>query len=133
MTDFPAPEPTPLSAPYFEALADGRLIYPRCGSCRHAWLPVLAECPNCLAADWQWQTACGRGKIISWVVYHIAYHEAFADRLPYNVAIVELEEGPRLITNISGVKGGEGLKIEHPVVLSIDSDHGVPLARFRLA
>jgi uncharacterized OB-fold protein len=35
------------------------------------------------------------------VIYHVAYHPAFADRIPYNVAIVELEEGPRLITNIN--------------------------------
>jgi len=97
---FPLPEPTPLSKSYWDALTQGRLTFQRCRKCQHAWLPARAECPECLAAEWDWQTASGKGRVISWVIYHHAYHEAFRDRLPYNVALVELDEGPRLITNI---------------------------------
>ena len=69
---FPLPEPTPLSKPYWDALAQGRLTFQRCRRCNHAWLPARAECPECLAAEWDWQTASGKGRVISWVIYHHA-------------------------------------------------------------
>jgi uncharacterized OB-fold protein len=127
---FPLPEPTPLSKPYWDALRDGRLTFQHCRKCGHNWLPPRAECPECLAAEWNWQTASGKGRVISWVIYHHAYHEAFRDRLPYNVALVELGEGPRLITNI--VNPEAGMKAERPVTLKIEDEHGVALARFAL-
>jgi uncharacterized OB-fold protein len=128
---FPLPEPTPLSKPYWDALAEGRLTFQHCGNCGHNWLPPRAECPECLGAEWEWQTASGKGRVISWVIYHHAYHEAFRDRLPYNVALVELDEGPRLITNI--VNPEAGMKAERPVELRIEDEHGVALARFALS
>ena len=97
---------------------------------RHAWLPARAECPNCLAAEWDWTTASGKGRVISWVIYHHAYHDAFKARLPYNVALVELDEGPRLITNI--INPEAGLKAERKVKLKIEDEHDVALARFAL-
>jgi len=123
---------TPLSQPYWDALADGLLMFQRCPHCRHAWLPAREECPSCLRDGAEWEAACGRGRLVSWVVYHIAYHEAFADRLPYNVAVVELEEGPRLITNIVDPDAKGGMAVDRPVALSIGQDHGIALARFRL-
>jgi len=130
---FPLPERTPLNAPYWDGLAQGRLQFQRCARCGHAWLPPRAECPTCLHDSWSWQAAHGGGRLVSWVVYHIAYHDAFADRLPYNVAVVELDEGPRLITNIADPEHAGGLKADRRVTLSIEEEHGVSLARFRLA
>ena len=127
--DFPLPEETPLSQPYWDALRQGRLTFQRC-RCGHAWLPPRAECPECLAAEWDWTQASGQGRVISWVIYHHAYHEAFKERLPYNVALVELDEGPRLITNI--VNPDAGIAAEKPVALKIEDEHGVALARFAL-
>jgi len=129
---FPLPEPTPLSQPYWDALRQGRLTFQRCRHCSHAWLPPRAECPQCLEAEWDWTTASGKGRVISWVVYHHAYHEAFRDRLPYNVTLVELDEGPRLITNIVNPDHGGGIKAERPVQLHIEDEHGVALAKFAL-
>jgi uncharacterized OB-fold protein len=129
---FPLPEPTPLSQPYWDALRQGRLTFQRCRHCSHAWLPPRAECPHCLEAEWDWTTASGKGRVVSWVVYHHAYHEAFRDRLPYNVALVELDEGPRLITNIINPDHGGGIKAERAVQLHIEDEHGVALAKFTL-
>lgn len=131
--DFPAPEITHLNGPYWQALEEGRLSYQGCDDCGHAWLPPRSECPRCLGARWGWRKASGRGRLVSWVTYHIAHHPAFRDRLPYNVAVVELEEGPRLITNIVDPDKAGGLAIDKPVKLEIQRDHGVSLARFRLA
>ncbi len=96
-------ELTELNQPYWDALADGRLTFQRCQRCRNAWLPQRNECPRCLEADWAWEDASGSARVLSWVVYHTAYDESFKDRVPYNVAIVELDEGPRMVTNIVGV------------------------------
>lgn len=134
MTDpLPRPEITPLTAPYWQALADGRLVYQRCRGCGNRWLPARAECPRCLAPEHEWVHASGRGRLVSWVVYRVAYHESLRDRLPYNVAIVELEEGPRLITSIPGHPDGSGLYRDAPVALALTAGpDGQKLATFRL-
>ena len=130
-SEFPLPQRTPISEPYWVALARSELHFQRCTSCGNAWLPPREECPRCLAATWEWERASGRGKVVTWVVYHRAYHPAFESRLPYNVAVVELEEGPRLVTNI--VESVAGLAADAPVELAIEDEHGVSLARFRLS
>ena len=128
--DFPVPRPDAASAPYWQALAQGRLTFQRCAHCGNAWLPPRTECPRCLAPDWSWEQASGRGRLISWIVYHVAYHPAFADRIPYTVAVVELDEGPRLISNIVGVDDPEALRIDQALTLAIEQEHGVAVARF---
>jgi uncharacterized protein len=127
--EFPAPELNGLGAHYWNALREGRLDYQRCDGCGHAWLPAGSECPKCLASHWSWKTASGRAKLISWVVYHHAYHPWFAKRLPYNVAVVELAEGPRLISNV--VQASAALKIDMPLQLVIEREADVALARFK--
>ena len=130
-TTFPAPEPTELSSPYWSALDDGRLTFQKCGACGHAWLPARGECPRCLSRASSWQTASGRARLVSWVVYHHGYHPYYAERLPYNVAVVELEEGPRLISNI--IAGEQALRIDMPLTLVIQREAGTALARFKPA
>lgn len=122
---------TPTNEPYWDALRAGRLDFQRCRQCGNAWLPPREECPRCLNADWAWETSAGRGRVISWVVYHRPPNQDFADRVPYNVAIVELDEGPRLITNLLGTDAVEP-RIEAPVELQIEEEGGLAMARFRL-
>lgn len=126
----PAPEVTEITRPYWDALREGRLLYMRC-ACGHAWLPARRECPRCLGDRLHWEEAGGGGRLVSWVVYHTAYSDAFKDRLPYNVAVVELDEGPRLITNM--VDPHDALACDAPVRLAIQTVDGVALARFALA
>ena len=126
----PAPEPDALNTPYWESLKQGALTYQKCNACGHAWLPPRTECPHCLAADWRWEAAAGGARLISWVVYHIAYHPAFAKRLPYNVAVVELDEGPRLISNVVGVADPEKLVIDQRLRLAIEMEGATAVPRF---
>jgi len=125
----PIPDLDGINAPLWDGLKQGRLHYQAC-ACGHAWLPPRALCPQCLGTDWAWREASGHGEIVSWVVYHVAYHPSFKDKLPYNVAIVELKEGPRLITNI--LAPNETLSIGAPVQLAVDTTLATPLAQFRL-
>lgn len=127
--DMPKPEPTELAQPYWQALREGHLVFQRC-DCGNAWLPARRHCPECLKPEPHWERASGKGSLVSWVVYHTAYHPAFEARLPYNVSLVQLVEGPRLLTNL--VDSHEALLANAPVELKIEWEGDVALARFRL-
>ena len=129
-TTLPAPERDALNTPYWDSLAQGALSFQRCSACGHAWLPARSECPACLSGRWAWEKAAGGAKLISWVVYHVAFHPAMAKRLPYNVAIVQLDEGPRLISSVVGVDDAETLKIDQRLQLRIEQEGDTAVPRF---
>lgn len=133
MNELPAPSIDDRSRPYWNGLAEGELRFQHCAACGRNWLPARDACPACLSAAPEWRRSAGMGRVVSWVVYHTAYHESLKDRIPYNVALVELDEGPRLLTNIVGVKGGDGIAAGARVRLAIETEGTVALARFRLA
>lgn len=130
---FPLPEITPLNEPFWDGLKAGKLLYQHCVSCGNAWLPARDACPACLSPEPQWRPSAGRAKLISWVVYHTAYHEAFKDRVPYVVACVELDEGPRLLTNLIDDVPPKRLAIDARLQLHIQTEGDLALARFRCA
>lgn len=132
-TTVPAPERDAVNAAYWDGLAHGALRYQRCNACGQHWLPPRRECPNCLQADIRWDTASGGARLVSWVVYHMAYHPAFAHRLPYAVAVVELDEGVRLISNLVGVADLDTLRIEQRLRLVIEDEGGTAVPRFQPA
>lgn len=131
MSEFPYPEINDLSRPLWDGLAEGRLMFQRCDSCENAWLPARSECPKCLRSDYTWETACGRASLVSWVIYHRAMHPAFADKVPYNVAIVELAEGPRLISNIDA--SNALLAIDMPLEFRPTVQGGMAISSFVIA
>ena len=130
--NFPLPEIDEVNAPFWDGLKDGKLLYQKCKSCDHHWLPARQECPSCLEANYEWAQASGKGVMTSWVVYHTAFIPAFKDRLPYNVAIIKLDEGPQMASNIVGEDDDANFTIDHPVELVIEEEHDVKVARFRL-
>jgi uncharacterized OB-fold protein len=99
----PVPRPAPESVPYWEAAAKHSLQIPRCNSCGNFWFPPSASCPHCLATDFAWTPVSGRGKVFSFVVFHRVYHPAWEGDVPYVVALIELEEGPRMLSNVVGI------------------------------
>ena len=117
-THIDLPEPSPALRDHRAALADGRLTFQRCERCANAWLPPREHCPRCLSASWRWEDADGDAKVVSWVVYHRAYHPAFADRVPYNVV---------------GIDAAEGLEIDAGLRFVAEREGEVPVARFQLA
>ncbi len=118
---------------YWRTLGEGRLQFQRCARCGHAWLPPREDCPSCWSPEWRWQAASGRGRLVSWVVFHTAFHESFEKRLPYNVALIELDEGPRLISNVVDLPESGVDVIDRPLGLTIENDHGKALPRFKFA
>ena len=127
----PVPLPDEASALFFEGLAAGRLMLMRCLACGVYRYPARDRCDACWSTETEWARASGRATLHSWVVFHQVYHPAFAARVPYNVALVELAEGPRISTNIVGVEDDAlqaGMALE--AVFEPLGD-GVALVKFR--
>ncbi len=101
---------TPVTAPFWDGLHAGELRLQRCSACASFQYPPETFCYGCGSTDLEWRTTSGRGTIYSFITVHQRYHPAFAEDLPYNVSIVELEEGPRLISNVIGV-GPEAVQV----------------------
>ncbi len=99
----PIPVPSLESQPFWDGLRENELLMPRCDACGHRWFPPSLLCPHCSAENWSWAAVSGRGRVFSFVVYHRVYHSGFADEVPYAVAVIELDEGPRMISNVVGI------------------------------
>ena len=129
----PLPRPTPESRPFWEACRRHELLLQHCRACGRWWHPPSAFCPNCWSDDFAWKAVAGRGRVFSWVVYGRVYHPAFREAVPYDVAVIELDEGPRLVSNVVEVDPRRltcGLRVE---VVFDDVTPDVTLPRFRPA
>ncbi|MHB8439285.1 MAG: Zn-ribbon domain-containing OB-fold protein [Acidimicrobiales bacterium] len=96
----PAPHPEPEAAPYWRAAHDGSLLVQRCGTCSNTQLYARSLCVACHGTHLSWEPASGRATVYSFTVIRQQYQRPFRDWVPYVVALVDLEEGPRLMTNI---------------------------------
>src|SRR5262249_46814503 len=101
-TQLPLPAASPENARFWEAAREGRLEVPQCSACGKHGFPGTFACRHCGAEALTWTPVSGRGRVFSYVVYHRVYHPAFKDRVPYVVAVIELDEGPRMLANVVG-------------------------------
>jgi len=129
----PLPRPSPFSRPFWEAARRHELLIQRCRACSaYIFYPRL-NCPECGSRDLEWMGVSGKGKVYSYTVARRATHPAFAGRVPYVIAIVELEEGPRLTTNIVDCDP-DSVRIDMPVEVAFeDVDATTSLVMFRPA
>lgn len=132
MSAQPVAEIVPDAQPYREGLSLGRLRYQHCRQCGHRWLSMAQACPRCLSTEHDWKDSAGRGHVVSWIVYHTAYDPSVEGRVPYDVTIVELDEGFRVISNIVNGNGGKAISWHAKVVLAVELQDGQPIARFKL-
>ena len=128
----PLPQPDAVSAPYWAAAREGRLLVQECASCgNRQWYP-RALCTRC-GAEPGWLTCSGRGVVHTFTVIRQMGMPGFRDETPYVVAMIELEEGPRLMGNVLDVAVEDvriGMAVEVVFVDSAD-DIGVPQWRPR--
>ena len=98
----PVPEPSAVSAPFWAATEKRQLMMQRCVSCdRLVWYPRFV-CPHCGEFSLRWEELSGHGTIYAVSLHHRAAHPAFADRVPYSVVLVDLDEGVRMMSNVFG-------------------------------
>jgi uncharacterized OB-fold protein len=95
----PAPVPDADSAPYWSGGLEGRLMIQRCVACGHHQLYGRRRCLVC-GAQVEWVEASGKGQIYSYTIIRQNFQRPFKDMVPYVVALVDLDEGPRVMTNI---------------------------------
>ena len=125
----PLPWPNPTTQPFFDAAAQGRLDLQRCPRDGVFFYP-RSRCPECLGDDLKWETMSGRGEIAAVTIDRIGHDPALAADVPYVVAIVTLEEGPRMPARIVECEV-EALRVGLPVEACFETIEGVTLVRFR--
>lgn len=81
---------------FWSAAREGRLVVQRCTGCSHLRFPAHPYCPKCRSAGFEWHQVSGRGRVWSFVTVHKPILPAFAEYVPYPVAIIELGEDARL-------------------------------------
>jgi uncharacterized protein len=129
----PVPYPDDESAPFWDACARHELVLQACASCGRFRFPPRVMCPLCQSMESTWVPASGRGRVWSWVVAHPPVLPSFSDRVPFNVAVIELEEGVRMIGNLFDV-ANEDIREDLPVEVTFeDVEEGVSLPQWRPA
>ena len=128
----PVSEPDALTEPFFAAGAEGRLLLATCDGCGEMRLPTSPACPSCLGEGYEWNEVSGRGTVYTFAIMHQRYHAAWEPDLPYNIALVELDEGPRMPANIIGIENDE-IAVGMPVEVVWEREGEAPVPRFRPA
>lgn len=97
---YPLPEINEINRPFWEAARDGQLMIQRCTECESTIYPPRAACPQCFS-DIEWFEAQGKGTVFTYsVVHRPSKPEVFEEKLPIISSVVELSEGPKILTNL---------------------------------
>jgi len=129
----PIPKPNSDTRVFWNGCRDHELRFQKCKECGHVRWPPSIICPKCYSSETELVLSRGKGRVYSFVVYHVAFHPAFRDEVPYVTAIVELQEGPHLLTNIVGCKASE-ITCDMPVeVVWEDITEELSLPKFKPA
>jgi uncharacterized OB-fold protein len=127
----PRPDPTGDTRGYWEGARRHQLVLQRCLACsayRHDPRPM---CPECHSLEFEWASVSGRGRVYSYAIVHQPLHPFWLDQMPYNVVLVELEEGIRLISNLVDC-ANEEISIGMPVSVCFeDLSEEISLPMFR--
>ncbi len=96
----PLPVPTTITKPYWDAANNGVFMIQQCQDCQGFIMYPRCFCPYCLSERVQWVTSEGKGTVYTYSIVHRAPSPDFAEEVPYIVAYIELDEGPRMMSRI---------------------------------
>ena len=114
----PLPDPTPETRHFWEGTRAGELRLQRCDDCRHVYFPPRPFCPKCASRKVSIFNASGRATLYSYVIHH---RPAPGFTPPYAIAVVELAEGPRMMTNIIECpQTPEALQLDMPLTAAFE-------------
>ena len=130
----PIPQPTPETQDFWDGTKAGELRLQRCSACANVYFPPRPFCPRCASRKVESFKSSGKGRLFSYVINHRPAPGFEADA-PYAIAVVELAEGPRLMTGIVGsAQTPEALPIDAPVEVAFEPvSDTISLPKFRLA
>ena len=98
----PGPIPSRETQPFWDGCAKDQLLLQRCNRCQAYRHPPSPICPNCLSSEHEWVPTSGRGTVYTFSIVHHAFRRAWQPLVPYVLAVIELAEGPRLLSNVVG-------------------------------
>jgi uncharacterized OB-fold protein len=135
MADYtkPLPTPDPVTAPFWESVKAHAMQIQRCGGCEQYIFYPRSLCPSCMSEELTWTPVSGRGVVHAFTIPHRHPNPAFGTEAPYVVALIELEEGTRMLTNLVNVDPTpEAVQVGMPVeVVYDDVTDAITLPRFR--
>jgi uncharacterized OB-fold protein len=114
----PIPQADDESREFFEGARRHELMLMRCRACGAWRLPSRPRCPDCWSTDTEWARASGRATLHSFGLMHQKF-PGFETETPYLYAVVELEEGPRIVSDVVGVTRDD-LRLDMPLVATFD-------------
>jgi uncharacterized protein len=123
---------SPESQPLWDALGEGRLELQRCGNCGRLRFPPIDSCPYCATPGGSWEEVEPRGRLYSWVVTHVPFEPSLADAVPYTVATVRLDAGPKMFARLTDVEPS-AVQAEMELEGYAHLEDGLPYLRFRPA
>src|SRR3970040_929674 len=129
-TEKPLPLPDAASQPFFDGAMAGKLMLMKCSMCGSVRLPSRQHCDECLSPDFAWIEASGKGTVRTFSMMHQRYHPQFAAEIPYNITTVELDEGPRLPTNLIGIANDQ-IRVGMRVKVDWERHSDVAIPKFR--
>ena len=97
------PVPVPETEFFWQKVREHQLWLQRCNDCNHVFHYPRLHCPECMSSSLEWFQASGKGVLWTYMINHRAA-PGFEDEAPYAIAVVQLEEGPRMMTNIVGIE-----------------------------
>lgn len=133
MTEFvnPLPELTSVSKPFYSAARKGKLLIQRCTQCQRSIFYPKVICPHCLSTDLDWFESSGRGKVYSYTIVQSGAPEAFKLAVPYVIAVIDLDEGVRMLSWIVDCNPAEVVCDMEVHVTFKNLDEHVALPMFR--
>jgi uncharacterized OB-fold protein len=127
----PLPHPSAWSKGYWDAARERRFVVQECRACDKAIMYPKRVCPHCLSDDLGWRASPGRGEIYAVTTQLAGPPSGFEDRLPFVLAIIRLDEGVQLMSNIVGDRAGEA-KIGDRVAVDFEDAGDTVLPVFQL-
>ncbi len=128
---FDLPTPDFETKPFWDGCKEGKFLIRHCNACGRDHFYPRPFCPTCWSDDVAWKEASGRATLYTYSIVHVNDLPPFNERVPYVAAVVELDEGPRVMTNVEGV-GFEDLRVDMALVVDfkpISDDVTIPVFR----
>lgn len=122
----PKPTITPITKPFWDSVEEKKLTLQYCDQCHKAIFYPRAHCPHCFHDQLTWKEVSGKGNLKTWSIIHRAGHPAWQERTPYAVGVVQLVEGPSMLTHLLIDPGQLSYQMEVQVQFEVIDDQTLP-------